>query len=130
MERKGYSLIDILVGLFILGLGVATTIPIINTCFNNLNRVEIKSEMIYIAESVIENIKGNTEEYIEIFEDLEEEGEAIFNQLDQEDLQKYECKIINMGNKEYTWDIKVIVVSLNNSIEVSDVGLRATFPKT
>lgn len=56
--HKGFFLIDTLLGVFLLGLVIATVVPIIDSSYANLNSQRIKAEMIYTGESVIEKIKS------------------------------------------------------------------------
>ena len=58
MRKKGFLLIGVLMGLFLLGLITVTCLPILNTTSNNLKLAKDKMDMVFIAESTIEQIKA------------------------------------------------------------------------
>lgn len=62
MERKGFTLVEVLLGLFLLGIISITVLPIVTSSLNNLSRNKIKMEMNYIGEMAIERIKAYNEE--------------------------------------------------------------------
>ena len=69
MKNKGFTLIEVLIGLCLLGLISIIILPIISFSFNSSNRNSGKMEMIYLGEMVIENLKAykyenNTNHYI------------------------------------------------------------------
>lgn len=56
--RKGFTLIEAIIGICLLGLVAVTVIPIINSAFAGFYKQRIKAEMIYVGESTIEKIKS------------------------------------------------------------------------
>lgn len=58
MNKKGFLLVEVLMGLFLLGIVSITCLPILNTALNNLRLVENKMDMTFIAESTIEQLKA------------------------------------------------------------------------
>lgn len=90
VEKKGYGLIEVLIGVFLLGLLVITVFPIIQTANSNFMLVETKMNMSYLAETILETIKAfdylNCEdEYIldiklvALIDLLNSDGEVIVN---------------------------------------------------
>ena len=72
MNNKGFLLIQNLLGLFLLGLVVLVCLSTLNSAIYNLGLTKTKMEMIYTAESIIEQIKSfdynNTEDTEFIFD--------------------------------------------------------------
>ena len=58
MDRKGFTLVEVLIGLSLLGLVSVTILPIISSSMMNLNKNNIRMEMNYLGETVIERIKA------------------------------------------------------------------------
>lgn len=69
MENRGFTLIEVLIGLCLLSLISIIILSTIGFSFNSSNRNLRKMEMIYLGEMVIESLKAykyenNTEQYI------------------------------------------------------------------
>ena len=62
MSRRGFTLIEVIVGLALLGLISITIIPILNSSILNIIKSKIRLEMSYIGEKAIERIKAYDEE--------------------------------------------------------------------
>ena len=58
MDKKGFLLIEALMGLFLLAIIAVTCLPILNTGVNNIRMTKEKMEMLLMAESIIEQIKA------------------------------------------------------------------------
>lgn len=58
MMRKGFTLIEALIGISLLGLITVTVLPIVNSAYARYEEQKIRAEMIYLGESIIEKIKG------------------------------------------------------------------------
>ncbi len=58
MRRNGFTLIEVMVGLFLLGLIASLTLPIINTSYMNLGKQRLRADMIYRSEMVMERLKA------------------------------------------------------------------------
>lgn len=127
MKRKAYSLVEILVGLFILGLITTTVMPIIHTSFNSLGRAGEKMEMLHLAEEVAENLRGKPENYQALLEELEEKEKVTFTDLSEKYREKYGCQLIDMGSSDKFWKLKILVDKRKGS---SYVELELKLPKT
>src|SRR5699024_10281260 len=126
--RKGAIFMDILIALFLLGLGTITVFPILNTSFKGFSLAGRKAEMVYAAETVAETIMANRDELEDLFIQLEEHGEVDVTDLLTDNFSKYKCQIINTEDNEYLWNIKIIV-NYNGKESISDVELQASIPK-
>jgi len=141
MNKKGFVLIRVLLGLFLLGLVTVTCFPILNTSLNNIQLVNIKMDMIYIAESVIEQIKSFDysniidEEFIfdlqlvKLIEILEEKSQVdICLPLNPaEDEYKYFCNI-SKSEVDNIWRIEVNISPIKEVKGIKDVNLMAILP--
>ncbi len=58
MKRSGFTLIEVMLSLFLLGLISIILLPSIQGSFNNGARNKDKSEMIYLGESSLEKLKA------------------------------------------------------------------------
>lgn len=58
MNKRGFLLVEVLLSLCIFGIVVATCLPILSTALNNKRKAKEKLDMIYIAETIMEQIKS------------------------------------------------------------------------
>lgn len=143
MNKKGFILIEVLMGLTLLAIVTITCLPILNTALNNLMLAKEKTKMIFIAESIIEEIKSF--DY-----NLTDEGEYLFdiqfveliNKLNNETLVtiklpldvesikfKYIC-IINKESKfEDLWKIQVEVSLREDRGRIKNVNIISYIPR-
>ena len=92
MKNKGYSLIEIIISLFFIGLLSTIFVPILTISARNLSVVKDKNEMNYIGEMVLEKLKTATEEIQRTIKELDSIGEV--NYIDEDfDTNKYICTI-------------------------------------
>lgn len=120
MKRKGFTLIEALLGLFLLGLISVTTLPILTSSLLNINKSRIKIEMNYIGEMAIERIKSfgaeNTSK-IYIFDTKVSDIVDSFRNNDTIELilhkvegkEKYLLKIVKEQRSNMLWMITVYV---------------------
>ncbi|NMB07914.1 MAG: hypothetical protein GX981_05970 [Tissierellia bacterium] len=141
MNNKGFLLIQNLLGLFLLGLVVLVCLSTLNSAIYNLGLTKTKMEMIYTAESIIEQIKSfdynNTEDtefifdmqLIELIETLKNQEEAsIFLPLDMENLEyKYICHIYKI-EKDNLWEVMISITSKNEVKNINNVEIMALLP--
>lgn len=141
MDKKGFLLIQVLLGLFLLGLVIVTCLPILNAAVNNLTLAKTKMEMIFIAESIIEQIKSfdydNTEEsefifdiqLTELMEMLGEENEinTLLPVNKNRKEHKYLCNIYKIED-ENLWKLKVNISPINEVKNITHVEIMAFLP--
>lgn len=142
MCKNGFILVEVLMGLLLLGLIIMTCFPILNTSLYNLQLSKQKMEMIYIAESTIEQLKSfnynsnREDEYlfdtqlIYIMERLMEQDPITINLPQNIDNQqwKYICTIYKEEESPNFWKIRVSVSSINEGQRLNDVTIQAFMP--
>ena len=142
MREKGFLLIEVLMGLFLLGLITVTCLPILNTASNNLRLVKDKMDMLFIAQSTVEHIKSfdynrtKEDEYlhgvrlIELIDILKDEDPATIElPLDICDNNfKYLCTIYKENNSKNLWKIWVKVLPFEEERGISNVEIVAFMP--
>lgn len=125
MKRKGFSLIEVLVGLSLLGLISVTALPMLTFSFNNFARVKARSEMCYIGEMVVEKFKTDSVIILDYINQLES-SDSIEYIDDNFDKDKYACTIYKLGNHSRLMDIKVEV---REKVHSSNVEYMVSIPK-
>ena len=142
MREKGFLLIEVLMGLFLLGLITVTCLPILNTASNNLRLTKDKMDMVFIAESTIEHIKSfdysrtKEDEYlygirlIELIQILKDEDPAtIALSLDVGDNNfKYFCTIYKENSSKDLWKLWVEILPFEEGRRISSVKIKAFMP--
>jgi prepilin-type N-terminal cleavage/methylation domain-containing protein len=140
MKRKGFTLVEVIMGLFLLGLIAATILPIMNISYLRLSNKNIKMEMIHMGEMVIERIKAfkeDSSEPISIYnvkiEDLIEEfkKDKIVEIILPKDKnsEKYSLKIIKDEKFDNLWLLSVYVYHNKEGKVLDYVEFKAYMPK-
>jgi hypothetical protein len=123
MKKKGFLLVQVLMGLSLLGIAVACLLPIFVTFTNNYHLLETKYEIKYLGEEIVEKIKSynsdiENDDYI-----LDARVEEIINCLDQ-------SKIVNIslpfdkkaGNYKYI--VNIHKENINENLWVVDIEVK------
>lgn len=138
--KKGFTLIEALMGLALLGLISVTILPIVNSSFIILNNHNLKLEMMYVGEMAVEKIKAfdmdissgaaiyDTEvsEIIDLFKS-NDKVEIIIPR--KENSEKYLIKIIKKNKSEDLWTIHVYVYQNKEGGSISHVEYKAYLPQ-
>lgn len=93
MKRKGFTLIELIVGIFLIGLISTVGLPMIQNTMSNYNRVKEKQEMLYLCEMVVERLRAKDNNLHDIFIELDSSNEIILTKIGASDLGKYKCRI-------------------------------------
>lgn len=120
MKRKGFTLIEVLLSLSLIGLIAVTTLPILTSSLLNINKTKVRLEMNYIGEMVMERIKsfneeGSPETYIchkkisEIIYLFRNQNMVELNLNEKKDNENYLIKIIKKERTDRLWIIEVYV---------------------
>lgn len=141
MDKKGFVLIQALIGLFFLGLISVTCLPILNTASYHLTLVKDKMDMLFVAESVVEQIQSfdynctqedeclYDKKLLELIESLAEEDSVIVQLPEniENTNYKYLCTIFkeNHGSGKGLWKIQVDVSSFEEERRISNVKIMA-----
>ena len=93
MKRNGFTLIEVIVGLFLLGLVSTVGFPIIQNSIGNYNRVKERQHILYLCEMVVERLRAKDSSLDYIYEELETSSEILVTTIGRTDLGKYKCRI-------------------------------------
>lgn len=125
MKRRGFSLVEVLVGLSLLGLISVTAIPMLTFSFNNFARVKAKSEMCFIGEMVVEKLKTDGVNILDCINQLETSDSLEYID-DNFEKDKYTCTIYKIEDHPRLMDIKVRV---KEQVTSSYVEYMVSIPK-
>lgn len=140
VNKRGFTLVETMMGLFLLGLIAVIVLPIINSSFIKLRNHRTKMEMIYIGEMAVEKIKAFNEdstsevfiydtrvfELIELFRLHDYIETSIPIKTDNE---KYSLKIIKDKKSEYLWTLSIFVYHNIEGSNISHVEYNAYLPQ-
>ena len=138
MERRGFTLVEVLLGLFLLGLISVTVLPIVTSSLMNISKSKIKMEMNYVGEMAIERIKAYNEEssrdlYIfdkkvsEIVEYFRIPGPGEISISEKMDNGKYLLKIVKDQRSDVLWKISVYVYHDEKGSNLNHVEYKTYF---
>ena len=142
MNKKGFLLIEVLLGLFLFGIIAVSCLPILNTSLNNLRFTKDKMDMVFMVESTMEQIKSfdynltNDDKYLfdmklkEVIRILREEDPVTITlPLDLEDNKfPYKCTIYKEDKGKNLWSIEVEISTLKDEQRVKDVKVVTIVP--
>lgn len=124
MKNKGFVLVDVLVGLFFIGLVSVLSLPLLSSSYSNYGSIKARTEMNYLGESIYERLCAKDEYSSELIEKLNLRDEVIFEDLDDYYLEKYHASVVNLNNCESFLDIKIVIKSNADGGNVSDVEFK------
>lgn len=125
MKNKGFILLEIIIGLFFIGIIATTFLPILTLSINNLNRVRDRDEMNYIGEMVVEKFKSRSPQVKSIISELDIDGEVDYID-DDFDTGKYSCKITKLNTSD---SLLEFLVNVNNEEKGYNVLFKASLPR-
>lgn len=135
--KRGFTLIETIMGLFLLGLITVTVLPMTTGAFYNLNKQKTRYEMVYMGEMVVEKIKAydfETENKLFIYD--VEIGQIIQEfrgndyveiDLDKKDYE-YPIRIRKEDKSDLLWCLTVLVYNGDGG-KLDNVELKAYLPK-
>lgn len=135
--KKGFYLIEVIIGLFLLGLIIVSILPLNNIIIFNLKNQKHKYNMLYIAEMAIERILSYNNEYsnnlliydVEVGELIKEFNKDNYVEiLLNKDEYEYPIKIIKNDKSDTLWHVRVLVYNKSGE-ESHNVELKAYIPK-
>ena len=125
MKNKGFVFLEIIIGLFFIGIIASVFLPILTSSINNLNRVRDRDEMNYIGEMVVEKFKSGSPQVKSIISELDVDGEVDYIDNDF-DADKYSCKITKLNTSD---SLLEFLVSVHNKEKGHNVLFKASLPK-
>ena len=139
VKKKGFTLIEAIIGIGLLGLISVTTLPIMTTSFINLKNHNIKMEMNYIGEVVIERIKAFDEESLdlylydikisEIVEKFSLTNKTDFSKSINKDGEPFLIKLIKKNHSDKIWKIHVYIYHDKEGSNIGHVEYKIYIPK-
>lgn len=127
MNRKGFVFLDILTSIVLIGLAAIIFIPILSNTHKTMSTIKIYDEMNYLGEYIFERLNSKDEYSKKLLSKLEDEID--FLDLEDKYMERYSCRIKNLEDEDYLWNIKIIVESINNEGEIPYVEFFGTIPK-
>lgn len=107
MKRKGFTLIELIVGLFLIGLVSTVAMPIVQNSIGNYNKINERQHMLYLCEMVVERLRAKDSNLDDIFQSLETSNEIVLSTIGSTDLGKYKCKITKTKETTLFMDLDV-----------------------
>ena len=140
MNHKGFTFIEVLIGILLIGIVAITTLPIISLSFNNFSNLKYRMEMSYIGEMVIEKIKSfdvNSPEGEYIFDvnindmilKFRENNSVKITIKNQDNNGKPYCEIFKIDKGENLWEVIVKVYSNNQGGRVKSESFKTYIPR-
>ena len=129
MKNKGFILMDVLVGLFIFGLVLVLSIPLLGSSFSNYSSVNRLTEMNFLGESIYERLCSKDEYSIDLINKLVSDNEVVFDDLHDDYLDKYESKIFNLGQDDKFIDIMIVIKSRLDGGSIPDAEFKGSIIK-
>lgn len=124
MKNKGFILMDVIVGLFFIGLITSLSFPLIASSYSNYGKIIASTEMNYLGESIYERLSSKDDYAMDIIQDLTLGDETIFDDFDDHYSEKYEAVIIKRDYCENFLDISIIIKSNSHGGNISDVEFK------
>ncbi|WP_313756435.1 prepilin-type N-terminal cleavage/methylation domain-containing protein [Tissierella sp.] len=139
LNKKGFTLVETILGLFLLGLIAVTVLPIINTAFIRIESHKIKMEMVYLGEMSMEKIKAfdassksdlfiydtNISEVIKLFKEYDD---IEINIPKKENDDKYYLKISKNQRMDSLWIVSISVFHNKKGSNIKNVEYKAYMP--
>lgn len=129
MKNRGFILVDILTGLFLIGLITVVSLPLISSSHSNYTKIKATTEMNYLGESIYERLCSKDDYSRVVIEQLATNSEVIFNDLSFEYLEKYTSKIEKISQEDNFFEINIIIKSNSSGGNISDVKFKGTILK-
>ncbi len=141
MDDRGFTLIEVILALFLLGLIAVTFLPLINTALENIRLSNERNQMLLLAETVMEQIKHFNYEssensyildmkivnIIDVFSKTDNINVNLPKDKDK-DKWPYVCHIHKKNINDKLWAI-TITISYNGEKKIKNVVLQTYMEK-
>lgn len=128
MKKKGFILLETILGIFIIGLISIISLNLLSFTPLYFQRSEENMNIDYIAETVFENLKSKDIENLDFLESLTLNSESNYP-LSEELKEKYLCKVVLTEENDYLWCFKVIVSIKRDKVRTSYEEFQGSIPK-
>jgi sensor histidine kinase YesM len=126
MKKRGFALIDVIVGLFLMGLVVVIAIPILSSTYGNYGNLNTLTEMTYLAEGIYERLNSLDDYSQELIQDLLENDEVVYRDLNNRHKDRYQSKILCLDYDENFIDVLIVISSIKGKGRVKDVEIQGS----
>lgn len=120
MNHRGFTLVETIMALFLLGLVAITVLPIIHVSFDRVGRNDIKLEMMNIGEMAIEKLKAFDRNSInplyihdmkieDIIDEFSDKEDVLLTLQNESKNRKYTIEILKEEKNKKMWRISVSV---------------------
>lgn len=108
IKAKGFSLVEVICGIALVGVIAVSILPLINNSIKNISNLKNQNEMSFIAEMVIEKLKTSNAEAISTLDALYTNG--IIEYLDSDiDSDRFKCSISKVSSTDKLIEFIVVV---------------------
>lgn len=124
--KKGFSFIECILAITILGIIAISILPVIDTSFKQFEEVQLKNDLRNVAQSTIEILKSRDPLSHKIINELEGKDEIEIKEdyIDE----KYNCIVKKHYNSDTLMEVEVVVINTNQQ-EVREIALKASIKK-
>lgn len=126
MGNKGLIFLDTIIGLFIIGLIVVVSFPVLTLINKSFETSQNITEMTYLAESTMENLRKKDEKSIKFLEELERSKELEYLDLDND---KYISHIELVEEEPNLWNLIISISKRDSEGGKEYVEIKASIPK-
>lgn len=124
MNRRGTLFLDIIIGLFLIGLIVMILFPIYSLTQKGFEKHKNITQMSYISETTLENLIVKDERSLDFLKRLESAGELEYPHLEDDD---YVSIVRLLDQNPYLWNLSILVRESKGG--ETNVQLNATIRK-
>lgn len=126
MKNKGLIFLDIIIGLFVMGLVVVVSFPTMTLTNKSFEKSKEITDMSYLAETTIENLRAKDEEALKFLKELE-------NTIKSEYLcpgnEKYISHVELLDGHPNLWNLKVSISKKDLKGGEAYVEVQTSIPK-
>lgn len=108
MRKKGFILLEVILGIYLLGIVSLISLNLLGSTAIYLKRSRANMEIDYIGELAFESLKSKDDESLGFLNRLNC-GENLEFPIPEALREKYQCKVLLTDENEYLWAIEVRV---------------------
>lgn len=128
MNKRGFIFLEIVFGIFLLGLISVVSLNILSFSSIYFKKAEENIEIDYIAEMIIENLKSKDEDSIDFLNGLNM-GNDLEYPLSDDYKDKYSCKLLLVEDNDYLWCFKLNICRKTDEGRTAYEEFQASIPK-
>lgn len=128
MKKKGFILLQVVIGIFLLGLVSVVSLNMLNFSSIYFQKAEENMEIDYIVEMIMENLKSKDQASVDFLNSLTRGSESDYP-LPDIYKDRYNSKISLTEDHDYLWCFKLVVYRKNNKGRIIYEDFKASIPK-